>query len=95
MTEPLFNFKTIQEKTAEMVFEKFGFSSFSTSPSCLLAAYYHNCHFQKPPSCCLIIDSGFSFTHIIPIINGKIYKSGIKRYNNFIYYIELILVVNY
>lgn len=79
MSEPVFNFREIQNKTAEFVFEKMGFEYYATSPGCLLAAYYHNTHFNIPPAACLVIDSGYSFTHIIPIINGKIFKPAVKR----------------
>jgi actin-related protein len=33
------------------------------------------------PSCCTVIDSGFSFTHAMPFIDGKCRKSGVKRVN--------------
>lgn len=31
------------------------------------------------PECMLIVDSGFSFTHVVPIINGKVVWSAVKR----------------
>jgi len=36
---------------------------------------------QKNPSakCVLLIDAGYSFTHIVPYIKGKKQKTGIKR----------------
>ena len=27
----------------------------------------------------LVVDTGYSFTHIVPVFNGKILKKGIKR----------------
>ncbi|CAI5721228.1 unnamed protein product [Hyaloperonospora brassicae] len=30
-------------------------------------------------SCHLVVDSGFSFTHVYPVINGRVYKPGVKR----------------
>uniref|UniRef100_K3X9H0 Actin-related protein 6 n=1 Tax=Globisporangium ultimum (strain ATCC 200006 / CBS 805.95 / DAOM BR144) TaxID=431595 RepID=K3X9H0_GLOUD len=32
-------------------------------------------------SCHLVVDSGFSFTHIVPIIDGRAYLPGVKRIN--------------
>uniref|UniRef100_A0A914MQG6 Uncharacterized protein n=1 Tax=Meloidogyne incognita TaxID=6306 RepID=A0A914MQG6_MELIC len=44
------------------------------APSC--AAQIH-CSFENP--CCIIVDSGHSFTHIVPYIQGKIAKNGVLR----------------
>lgn len=30
--------------------------------------------------CVLVVDSGFSFTHVIPIVSGKVIWSAVKRY---------------
>ncbi|TDL17756.1 Actin/actin-like protein [Rickenella mellea] len=32
-----------------------------------------------PPECMLIVDSGFSFTHSIPVMNGVVFWKGVKR----------------
>ncbi|CAI5735728.1 unnamed protein product [Peronospora destructor] len=32
-------------------------------------------------SCHLVVDSGFSFTHVVPMIDGKVYTPGVKRIN--------------
>ncbi|TMW61771.1 hypothetical protein Poli38472_010834 [Pythium oligandrum] len=32
-------------------------------------------------SCQLVIDSGFSFTHVVPLVNGRVYQPGVKRIN--------------
>ena len=29
--------------------------------------------------CHLVVDSGFSFTHVLPVIDGRIYKPGVRR----------------
>lgn len=33
-----------------------------------------------PPECMLVIDSGFSFTHVVPLISDSIVWNGVKRY---------------
>jgi actin-related protein len=30
--------------------------------------------------CVLVVDSGFSFTHVIPVVNGKVIWSAVKRW---------------
>lgn len=30
--------------------------------------------------CCIVVDSGFSFTHVIPIIENQIVWNAVKRY---------------
>ncbi|KAL3657013.1 hypothetical protein V7S43_018061 [Phytophthora oleae] len=32
-------------------------------------------------SCHLVVDSGFSFTHVVPVIDGKVYLPGVRRIN--------------
>ena len=32
------------------------------------------------PECMLIVDSGFSFTHVVPILSGRIVWKAVKRY---------------
>ncbi|KAG7385270.1 Actin- protein 6 [Phytophthora boehmeriae] len=32
-------------------------------------------------SCQLVVDSGFSFTHVVPLIDGKVFLPGVKRIN--------------
>jgi len=32
-------------------------------------------------SCHLVVDSGFSFTHVVPVIDGKVFQPGVRRVN--------------
>lgn len=32
-----------------------------------------------PAECVLVLDAGFSFTHVVPIINGQIVWNAVKR----------------
>ncbi|POM81480.1 Actin-like protein [Phytophthora palmivora] len=32
-------------------------------------------------SCHLVVDSGFSFTHVVPVIDGKVFMPGVRRIN--------------
>lgn len=31
------------------------------------------------PECALVIDSGFSFTHVVPVLRGRVVPHAVKR----------------
>jgi actin-related protein 6 len=43
------------------------------------------------PECFLIVDSGFSFTHIVPVMRGVMVLAGIHRYDGSSYFYLMIL----
>ena len=72
-TEPYFNFRQLKENILEVMFEEYQLGKLSKSYPAYLSMinYTKDSHHHK---CCVIVDSGYSFTHIIPFINGKIVK---------------------
>lgn len=74
LTVPYFNFKSIQENLIEIFLEEYGFKSLLLiNPACLAALKHKEEH---PESLCvLVVDSGYSFTHIVPFVQGKRVKS--------------------
>ncbi|KAE9407356.1 actin-related protein Arp6 [Gymnopus androsaceus JB14] len=81
LTEPYFNLPNIQEVYDQFVFEEYEFLSYHRcTPASLIT---HGNVLELPgkpvPDCMVIVDSGFSFTHVVPIINGKIVWSAVKR----------------
>lgn len=73
LTEPYFNFRSIQENLLEIFYEEYGFNRISLmTPASLIGFKDHLINPKNP--CSLIVDSGYSYTHIIPIVNGKIRK---------------------
>ena len=77
-TEPPFNFPSIQDTLNEIFFEDFKFSSvLITNSSTLSTLYQYSINPAFP--CCLVIDSGYSFTHIVPHCRGRVVVNGIKR----------------
>ncbi|KDQ15131.1 hypothetical protein BOTBODRAFT_131733 [Botryobasidium botryosum FD-172 SS1] len=81
VTEPYFNLSSIQETYDQLVFEEYEFDSyFRCTPASLI---HHGTLFDEPglpkPECTLIVDSGFSFTHVIPLIKGEIIWAGVRR----------------
>lgn len=80
VTEPYFNFTSIQENMTEILFEEYQFNSILRINAGTLSA--HKYHKENSDElCCLVIDSGFSFTHIVPYIKGKKLKNAIRRIN--------------
>ena len=61
----------------------------------LLAAQLSSIKFaqesERKPLCCLVVDSGFSFSHVVPICDGRIIKKGVKRSVVYSSYVFLIL----
>ncbi|XP_022653143.1 actin-related protein 6-like [Varroa jacobsoni] len=80
LTEPYFDFCSIQENLTEIFFEDYGVQSLCViNPSSLVAYKYH----QENPSalCSLVLDSGYSFSHVVPYVKGRRVKEGIRRIN--------------
>ncbi|CDO69876.1 hypothetical protein BN946_scf184884.g35 [Trametes cinnabarina] len=80
ITEPYFNLPNIQDVYDQFVFEEYDFQAYyRCTPS--LIPYGHL--LAQPglprPQCLLVIDSGFSFTHVVPIMNGAVVWSAVKR----------------
>lgn len=86
ITEPICNFKSIKVGLAELLFEDYNFESLSimSAPQMSSAHYYQTCQQTSPNTeinsdCCLIVDCGFSFIHIVPIQHNLIISSLVKR----------------
>lgn len=79
ITEPQFNFNSIQEAMLEIFFEEYDCELLLKTTSAELAAHKVESESTTTPFCCIIIDMGYSFTHIVPVIKGKKIKSAIRR----------------
>lgn len=78
VTEPPFDFAPIQEAITEIFFEEYECHSLlRVNPSNL--SCYHYRSKNSDALCCIVVDSGYSFTHIIPYVNGNKVKEGIRR----------------
>ncbi|KAG2221077.1 hypothetical protein INT45_009735 [Circinella minor] len=86
ITEPCFNLKNIQEAYDQIIFEEYEFAS------CYRTIAPELCTFNdlallfgdRPgsiPDCSLIVDSGYSFTHIVPFFKGRPVSKAIRRIN--------------
>ncbi|XP_034175521.1 actin-related protein 6 [Osmia lignaria lignaria] len=78
VTEPLFNFPTVQEATTEIFFEEYECQSLLRINASTLSCYQYRTE-NPNTKCCIVVDSGYSFTHIVPYINDTKVKEGIRR----------------
>jgi actin-related protein 6 len=78
MTEPYFNFSSVREGLSEILFEEYRFSSILRTNPGDLSCYNNKQEFPNE-ECCLVVDSGYSFTHIIPYIHGRRLKDAVVR----------------
>jgi actin-related protein 6 len=84
MTEPLFNLPAIQEAYDQIIFEEYGFQACYRTTAPQLCIYNDwNTLFGDPrdvsPDCAVIVDSGYSFTHIVPFFQRKPITKAIRR----------------
>lgn len=79
VTEPQFNFPSIQEAMTEIFFEEYECDQYLRTTAADLAYYNHVQSKTPTPLCGIIVDMGFSFTHIVPFFKDKKVKEGIRR----------------
>jgi actin-related protein 6 len=81
ITEPYFNLPNIQDVYDQFVFEEYEFQSYyRCTPTAMIPYGTLFAQPDLPPAeCMLVIDSGFSFTHVIPILSGQIVWNAVKR----------------
>ncbi|ESO89188.1 hypothetical protein LOTGIDRAFT_229086 [Lottia gigantea] len=81
VTEPHFNFPSVQESMNEVFFEEYQFKALHRTNASALSQYKWEKESNDKHLCTLVVDSGYSFTHIIPYFKGRKIKEGIKRIN--------------
>ncbi|KAJ1559833.1 Actin- protein 6, partial [Cladochytrium tenue] len=70
LTEPHFNFPLLRAEYDEVIFEEYGFRSCLRATPAEYNFWYKE--IQNPrQDCMLFVDSGFSFTHIVPVLRGR------------------------
>lgn len=76
LTEPCFNLPAIQETYDQVVFEEYEFNACyrTIAPQLCLSLW-------EEADCRLMVDSGYSFTHIIPFFKRQPVAKGIRRLN--------------
>ncbi|CAD7083399.1 unnamed protein product [Hermetia illucens] len=79
ITEPHFNFHSIQEALTEIFFEEYECDALFRTTAADLSALHHLKSNTVPADCCIIVDMGYSFTHIVPYVKGEKIKNAIRR----------------
>ncbi|CAH8556099.1 unnamed protein product [Heterobilharzia americana] len=80
VTEPYFNFSSTKEAMNEIFFEDYQVAGLiRTNPAFLSAYKYRSESAQRLSRYCVIIDSGYSFTHIVPMADGFAMKDFVIR----------------
>ncbi|KAG6856228.1 hypothetical protein H0H87_006322 [Tephrocybe sp. NHM501043] len=81
ITEPYFNLPNLQEVYDQFVFEEYEFQSYHRCTPASLIPY--GSLFKQPDlppaECVIVVDSGFSYTHVVPLLNGKVIWNAVKR----------------
>jgi actin-related protein 6 len=83
VTEPPCNLPRFKAEMDQVVFEYYGFDSYARTTAAWLAAQHYvdehpNSSFSKAP-CRLIVDSGFSFTNVVPVFDQFCMQAATKR----------------
>ncbi|TKR86546.1 hypothetical protein L596_011121 [Steinernema carpocapsae] len=82
LTDPNCCVPAIRDASDEILFEDYGFQAVLKIASAQ-AVGYPNMQIEDISNdiCNLVVDSGYSFTHIVPVFQGEIIQAGIKRIN--------------
>ncbi|VDN55316.1 unnamed protein product [Dracunculus medinensis] len=80
LTDPIYNVPAIKDFSYEILFEHHSFHSVAKTSATSLVALADTVSSQYGNEfCCIIVDSGYSFTHIVPYYKGKAVRSAIVR----------------
>ncbi|KAL7421477.1 Actin-related protein 6 [Cryptotrichosporon argae] len=81
VTEPYFNLPNIAETYDQMVFEEWEFASYyRTTPAALVpyGGLFSN-EDDLPPECAVVVDVGYSYTHVVPLFQGQVVWDHVRR----------------
>lgn len=79
VTEPQYNFNSVQDAITEIFFEEYECETLLRTTAADLSAHNYVSSRVPAPLCCLVIEMGYSFTHIIPFVKMKKHKMAIRR----------------
>jgi len=82
VTEPVLDLPILQTSYDQIVFEEYGFQSYCRTTAPSLVVWHRDIRGSlQLAECVLVVDCGFSFTHVTPVVNGRVIWSAIKRLN--------------
>ncbi|ORY73107.1 actin family [Leucosporidium creatinivorum] len=81
ITEPVFNLGNVRENHDQMLFEEWEFERICRVPGPALIPWGTDAGggAAEAPECVLVVDAGFSFTHVVPVVRGSIVNAGVRR----------------
>ncbi|ORY30390.1 actin family [Naematelia encephala] len=79
VTEPYLNLPNIAETYDQMIFEEWEFQSYFRCTPAALVPYGGLFGDDLPPECMLLVDVGYSYSHVIPLRDGQIVWEHVKR----------------
>lgn len=82
ITEPMFALDALKQELDETVFEKYGFPSCLVTTAPALTMKYASNRFKGPIAgggCGIVVDVGFSATHVVPCFDGRVLNYATKR----------------
>lgn len=85
LTEAPFTPTSLSSFSTQVIFEEFGFAACAKLPAPILSAYNYSRSASTTSTntgdCVLVVDSGFSFTHVVPIYKSKAQREAVRRIN--------------
>lgn len=82
ITEPPFNPTSLRVQMDEVVFEQLHFNAYRRTLAPTLALMGHKLtHNDFGIACSVVVDCGYSFTHVLPFVEGKVISAATKRIN--------------
>jgi actin-related protein 6 len=79
------NLPNVQAAYDEVVFEEFEFDAYTRTTAPSLCAFndlnqlFHNTKSSKQPDVVMVVDCGFSFSHAVPVIQGRAFQAASRR----------------
>lgn len=78
LTEPCFNLGPIRSAARHLLFEQYEVPSL-LCPRATDTCAVHALRVQPQRRCSLVVDAGFSFTHVVPYIDGQVQLEAVRR----------------
>ena len=70
----------MRENIDQMLFEEWEFERVCRVPGPALVPWGADSAVEgEAPECVLVVDAGFSFTHVVPVVRGSIVNAGVRR----------------
>ena len=85
LSEQMFAPDELRRAMCEVMFEEYDFGSLFAAPPALLASYARRARARSThdafsaQSCGIVVDVGYSATHVVPIFDGRVLNYAVRR----------------